>query len=153
MTISPAYIPDPSQTDQQAAIRATLYGVGIAPRVVPPVYAQAVFKTPGVVAEYGGNVVFIHDAGTAVPPTAVSTLLAPLAAKQAADIAAQQVAVQQAAVAQTNYELTVQVVQLQAVFDNLLAMLPLTPQQIATVQGVENTVPAQFAGASIAGWV
>lgn len=84
-TVIPSYVPGPAQTDQQARARAQAIGIGIAPREIPPVYANAATNLPGVVAEYGqGNVVFIHDDG-ALTSAQVAAAVAPLIAQQAAD--------------------------------------------------------------------
>jgi len=90
MTVITAYIPDPGQTEQQAATRAAALGIGITSRAIPPVYQSAVTAnggTPGVVAEYGGQVAFLHDDGTKTP-TDVANLIAPLNTAQAAAAAA-----------------------------------------------------------------
>jgi hypothetical protein len=87
MTITPSYIPGQTQTDQQAAARAVTLGIGIAPRVVPPVYVPYVSNTPGVIAEYSGRVVFLFDNGS-ITSTDVTNLIAPLVTQQAADVAA-----------------------------------------------------------------
>jgi len=89
MTVTASYIPDPSQTDPQAAARAATLGIGVAPRAVPPVYQPAVTGgggTPGVVAEYG-HAVFLHDDGSQTSGD-VANLLAPLQAQQTAANAA-----------------------------------------------------------------
>ncbi len=89
MTVTASYIPDPSQTDPQAAARAATLGIGIAPRQVPPVYQSAVTAgggTPGVIAEYG-HPAFLHDDGT-ITGADVAALVAPLNTNQAADEAA-----------------------------------------------------------------
>ena len=83
MTIVASYIPDPSQTDAQAAARAAALGIGLAPREIPPVYARAATVTPGIVAECG-TVAYRHDDGT-LTTADVTALLAPLNAQQAVD--------------------------------------------------------------------
>lgn len=81
--VSPAYIPGPQQTDQQARARAATLGIGIAPRDVSPIYQPYVPTLPGVVAEGGGSIVFIADDGS-LTAQQITTTVAPLVAAQAA---------------------------------------------------------------------
>lgn len=106
MPVAPAYIPGPQQTNQQAQARATALGVGIAPRIVPPVYQPFVSVLPGVIAEGAGLVVYVADNGT-LTAQQVTTAVAPIVAAQtAADTAAanQQTLLSRAQTALTNNE-------------------------------------------------
>lgn len=51
------------------------------------------------------------------------------------------------------YILEAQVAQLQVTFDALIGSLSLTPQQLAAIQQIEQTVPTKFSGAALAGWI
>lgn len=90
MTITPSYIPGPNQTDAVALARATALGIGLAPRIVPPVYATYVTTLPGVIAEYGGGptVVYHADDGT-LTAQQITNAIAGLVAQQAADAVTQ----------------------------------------------------------------
>lgn len=90
MTITPSYIPGPGQTDAVALARATALGIGLAPRIVPPVYAPYVTTLPGVIAEYGGGptVIYHADDGT-LTAQQITNAIAGLVAQQAADATTQ----------------------------------------------------------------
>lgn len=69
------------------------------------------------------------------------------------DLATQAVATKAAKVPPDLFTLEAQVAQLQVTFDALIGSLSLTPQQLAAIQLIEQTVPTKFAGASLAGWL
>lgn len=86
MAVSTSYIPSSGQTGPQAATRVSAIGTNLGSRNVPPVYSLAVGgNLPGVIAEYGGSVIFVHDDGT-LTGAQVTTAIAGLVAQQTADV-------------------------------------------------------------------
>ena len=89
MTVTALYVPDPGQTDPQAAARAATLGIPLGPRAIPPQYASVITQTPGIVALSPGLGIaaFVHDDGTKTSSD-VAALEAPLTARETADVTA-----------------------------------------------------------------